>query len=416
MTDQCEQIVIYGASAYGLTFLRQVEERYGPVAAFADSSPYKQGSLCGGREILSLSECQYLYPDCRYYIGAGFSAFEPIQANLTKANIGQERIINAKGGLVRKRSCRWLENYCIITNDACGCCCEQPPLIFAMETVDEESFMAFLQVRAAAAAGLNDRREQGTACENCPRIIEDDFLEHKSDVVSLSLAAGGICNLNCYNCTQAEERQALRGENVSACSRRNLDFLRIVKKHMDLADDLQIDIANGEITVNPLCDEILEKCRGSHVTVFTNAVQYNGKLAEMLDTGYFNLFVDLSAGMPAAYARIKGADVFAQAAENIVSYAQHGPVRLKYIFFEGINDNKAEVDAFIELVAKTGHIAEVAVSSDMTIVNQDVKQSTLDLIVYFLRQLRLRRIPCGLIEPAFTADDSRRIKNLFLKG
>ena len=102
-------------------------------------------------------------------------------------------------------------------------------------------------------------------------------------------------------------------------------------------------------------------------TFLTNGSIYREKFTEYLKTGRVQkVQASIDAGTRETYHKVKGLDAFDKVRENLQKYGLRNldSFILKYIFLEGLNDNKADVDGFIDFCKDVG-CNKITISSDL---------------------------------------------------
>jgi adenine C2-methylase RlmN of 23S rRNA A2503 and tRNA A37 len=81
----------------------------------------------------------------------------------------------------------------------------------------------------------------------------------------------------------------------------------------------------------------------------------------MLSREGSSLFVSIDAGTESTFYRVKGRDCYNEVFENLRRYSKFGRIDMKYILIEGVNDDRKDLDGFLELCksvdAASAHIS-----------------------------------------------------------
>ena len=124
------------------------------------------------------------------------------------------------------------------------------------------------------------------------------------------------------------------------------------------------------------------------------------------------MILSLDSGCMETYKKIKQVDKFDKIIKNLQQYIKKSPsavnqIRMKYIFLEGINDNKEEIEKFLNLVRNLG-IRNVEISINYQKKYADSKYPVPvhfnELLVFFrsyAEKLRLNIITTARIRMIF---------------
>jgi molybdenum cofactor biosynthesis enzyme MoaA len=180
--------------------------------------------------------------------------------------------------------------------------------------------------------------------------------------------------------------------------------------------DATVELASGELGINPDAENIIELCSvGGHpVTLASNATVYNRKISELLGFPNSMMMVSMDSGTPETFYKIKRLDVFHQVVANIKKYrTDNAKVCLKYIILPGINDNDADITGFLEL-AEECDIGEILISHDMYDKNA-LTPHAVDMTASLIALAERRSISASVNNTAFIKDDWARIADVVNK-
>jgi molybdenum cofactor biosynthesis enzyme MoaA len=114
-------------------------------------------------------------------------------------------------------------------------------------------------------------------------------------------------------------------------------------------EDAVVAFGVGEFTVDKGHPAFLRKLARHPLMLDTNGYLFSEAAANILKQGCAELCVSIDAGTPETYRRLKGVDGFGQVCANMREYSKHGRIVLKFIMFEGINVNDADISGFYAL-------------------------------------------------------------------
>ena len=106
--------------------------------------------------------------------------------------------------------------------------------------------------------------------------------------------------------------------------------------------------------VNMLLD-----CGCDNIRVHSSGVKYSNAIERGLAEGKLTLVVSVDSGTPETYENIKRVNHFNKVWENLKKYAASQTTDLykaktKYIIYPGFNDNKEELDKWLDLTVEAG--------------------------------------------------------------
>ena len=213
------------------------------------------------------------------------------------------------------------------------------------------------------------RNERPNPCSGCPHLVYNFW--HKTiklNTISFgSCQPGDVCNYKCIYCFAEKHLNNPRSVTEGYTTYEVIKTLSFMPEYNN--SDMWINIANGEFTANRDCDLMLDVLMKMpwKTTFLTNGSIYREKFTEYLKTGRVQkVQASIDAGTPETYHKVKGLDAFDKVRENFKKYGlkDHKDFILKYIFLEGLNDNEADVDGFIDFCKDVG-CKKFTISSDL---------------------------------------------------
>ncbi len=233
-------------------------------------------------------------------------------------------------------------------------------------------------------------------CKLCPILEEKDWKEFDGKIHKITIFNWKHCNAACFYCSVHSD--FFEGIKKSD----DYDALPIIEKLIKedrLTSDTFVAFMGGEPTIleefPAILKILLEKnCR---VEVLSNGIKYEPSIGKMLKAENHNtICISLDCGFRESYKRIKRVDKFNDVTSTIKKYIKDAGekanrVKVKYIIFPNVNDNKKEIDAFFDFCKQAG-VKTVAravnhVESKMdTTSNQAIETSVIKAYSYFKRQ------------------------------
>lgn len=200
-------------------------------------------------------------------------------------------------------------------------------------------------------------------CSHCMYLHDADESEISDKINFIEINHWNECNCACFYCSAREATK------LKITTKRNqkgvADVLSMLKKleKLNLLDkDLKLSFVGGEPTllkdfVNIIKFTIKHKFS---VDILTNGILYEKYIPKALlasNNSYMNISLD--CGCRETYKRIKGVDEFDNVVKNLARYVKDSKeaskrIMAKYIILEGVNDNKEEIDKWLDLCIKIG--------------------------------------------------------------
>jgi pyruvate-formate lyase-activating enzyme len=284
-------------------------------------------------------------------------------------------------GFEWRRGCTQLDRYFAYFGDSMSTCCGgRGPNIKCSGDLAKD-FGALREACEAIADAF--RAGRPTGCGPCGDVYYGYYAKKPEFThINISASKGMRCNSKCFYCMGRATLERSR-EIIYETD----DFIRQLD---GLTDIKRIWFSNGEISVNPDAGAALEfvKKRGYDVTFITNCFVYREEIAEMLGSGdKYMIITSPDCGTRESFARIKGVDCFENTVRNIKRYAATGGrVQLKWIFLEGLNDNGADMNGFLDLCAEIKPCV-VGVTTDYHRREEKMSDALFGKFKYLLQQL-----------------------------
>jgi pyruvate-formate lyase-activating enzyme len=397
-------VILYGAGGHAQECIdRWLAEGLNPVC-FVDADAQKHNKTLGGLGILPLSAAIERYPDYVLRLTQTYENLPGVTEDLLRSGIPRCRIGYADPFEWRK-GCGQMGRHIGLAYDTFHICCHDTFYQRVARTENIDSVVG--EAKKYVAELIDDlRKGRSTSCDQCPALREGIWdKEPKLWRVGISSDFDATpCDFKCVYCVD--------GVRCSRAVDKSITPLEVIKKvHAAIKDDAVIlGLAAGEITVAPWGDAALdfirEKCWYTQLS--TNASVYNEKIAALLRDGIIEVNVSLDAGTRETFARVKGRDCWNAVKDNAGKYAAaRGKFHLKYIMLEGINDNKADMDGFLELCGK---LKVGAILSANTLALKPLTRAMLDSYLYFAKRAVKKNISVTLLEEYLFPEDREQIK------
>jgi len=365
-----KKVILYGAGENALLTHKLTLTRIGdsePIA-FCDRDPHKHGKHFLDLPVLSFAGAKEQFGVFDVYVTANERHAPDIIGYLLENGVKPGNIINYEP-VEKRKGCVFLESVLLLQFNGgfvsvkiCDCISEggatrgRPEFNIAPSEFSGDSFGKAIAYMDGLADAIVDGHVP-ECCKDCPFIKEQYYFVNR---VKRHVILGGnvACNYKCLHCTNGvlfEKYQSSVYDDL------NIAMDTIMASGV-MHEDAVIAFGVGEPTIDSNHAAFLRKIEKHPLILFSNGYLFSDAVADVLRRGCAELCVSIDAGTPETYHKIKGVDGFKQVCANIRKYAEHGTVILKYILFEGINVNDADIGGFYALADETA--AMVLLSRD----------------------------------------------------
>ena len=168
------------------------------------------------------------------------------------------------------------------------------------------------------------------------------------------------CDCSCTYCCE----QYLSGRKIVLKPKKSdyYDLLPIIKElyKQNMIDKKELDVhfQGGNVSVLEEFNDLVNifiKNGVKRVEIATNGIKYLPQIEQICNKTFVDVNISIDAGTKETYKKIKTVDKFEDLIQNLKKYAKL-PIllRLKYILVRGINDNKEEIENYINLMKEIG--------------------------------------------------------------
>ncbi|MCI8650072.1 MAG: radical SAM protein [Anaerotruncus sp.] len=394
--SSCEQIAallqagkpvaLWGASNDAILLVNELWNRFKLAPHYMiDSDPHKQGKLFMGIPIVTFKQALASKPDLSVYIVGSNYKYQITGTLINQLQFPKERILNYEP-VVWRKGCMFIENALqCVGKHVCFCSSDfgkkrSPRVMFHDDY--ERAVEEWSALRDNISSCLEN--EIPCSCTGCCCVKEDWYAANRQ-IHLVNYSEGGVCNFACIYCNAA----AKHSKGVSDAEINLAEMLSVLEKKQLLAEDLHIDYSPGEPVLHPRKERYYESFCGKYTTlVMTNASVYDPSLENCLSAGKAALCVSVDAGTADTFYQVKGRNVFEKVCENLREYsrAANGVVGLKYIFLPDVNDNKTDIEGFVQLCDAV-RPAIVLLSYDIFHPVQTLTQHTFEMVQLLIAQL-----------------------------
>lgn len=215
---------------------------------------------------------------------------------------------------------------------------------------------------------LHKNNKAPECCKNCTNFKKDKWSNKiNKKMFWIPLNHYKICNLKCTHCGYRKNDDDQKDTNHEKV----LNLLKSLQEKGKLDKNCTIAIGGGEPSINKGIEKILQFCLDNNykALINSNGAKYSEIITNGVNKGLFTLDLTPDAGSKDVYLKIKGADFFDVAWENIKKYTQStdGKANVKFIIEEGnVNDVQNMINKCLEVGVK-----HVTLAFDLFIKKED---------------------------------------------
>jgi len=183
------------------------------------------------------------------------------------------------------------------------------------------------------------------------------------------------CDCNCTYCSQAQ---------FYPDRSQNYELLPIIQKlyetkMIDL-DNLKVEFQGGNISLLKEFEALMREFYAHNCDDFVilmNAIQYIPILEKFGCNAKSHICISLDAGTRETFKKIKNIDAFDKVIENIKTLRKNSQaqISLKYIIIKDVNDNKEELEQFLNILKEIGNVnpAYLEIDYNNTLLSQGTR-------------------------------------------
>jgi pyruvate-formate lyase-activating enzyme len=402
-------IIFYGAGKYARENIgRWLSAGLNPIC-FADADKGKWGTSIHGCEILPLSEIQSKYPGYILYLTVSREKLLSVTNDLISTGVPRERL-KCADNMEFRLGCGVLGKSVQFSHHRLLMCCA--PQVWENEYyhIPFETIQDGFDTYNRHCAGLIEKFRNGMPglCNKCPNLSVDYWETEPqiNEIVFSSGFYGDLCNFSCCYCISKDRFKLEKWGRLL----KPMDVLRELGRRYGNSN-IRLTLANGEVTARKDCDRILSFLKTSpwEIGLITNAAIYRDSIVELSRNGKrVEMVISLDAGTPETYAKVKGVDCFDKTCDNIEKYVKAGAaVTLKYIILQGINDNCADIDGFLQIANRLRTF--VSISGNQHGIDTPLSDRTLGLILRLARDCVDSGLVCSYTGDCFHERDGQKI-------
>ena len=199
-------------------------------------------------------------------------------------------------------------------------------------------------------------------CQKCIHLKDVGNEEVNDKIRKIDIFHWNECNCGCFYCSN---RNSTKFKIVNHKVKGQINILKSLDKLKKLGvldDKLAIHTHGGEPTILKEFGDILKFALKYNypVNIMSNGILYEKLIPQVLKIPNSVITISLDAGTRETYKQIKKVDKFNDVIKNVKSYVKDlgeeysSHIIMKYIILKGINDNKEEIDKWINICVSAG--------------------------------------------------------------
>lgn len=261
--------------------------------------------------------------------------------------------------------CDELNNVLSCFHDRIMSCCtgQIGPVYYEAYKGQKIDWDAFRKVKYDAFELLNDENIDKSPCKGCFFLRERKPEDKVSPTFkTINVSHWTQCNCGCIYCARMFDSKG----KITYKQQKSeyYDFLPLLKQlyKQELLDrkNLFACIQGGDISVlkefEPIIKEFMKQGLKDFY-ILSNNIRYQPIIKKLLDKNMVLYETSLDCGTPEIYKKLKRVDEFKSSVNNLRKYAKSAhpeKITVKYILIEHINDNKEELQKFVDLMSDIG--------------------------------------------------------------
>ncbi len=384
-----DNIIFYGAGSFATANIKSLKKVANPIC-FVDQNEMHHHKFIDDIEVLSLDNALSLYPNAYFLVTMVHQNESNIIDYLIKnKNIPPNKILRQCDFFEIHKGCAYLNQEVAINGNKLEFCCmgtsAKKPLPIPIDfNYPSEAIEKHAKLRKNILTSLKNQVDSDL-CKGCVHLIEGIYpIADKIQVVNI--AGMEACQFRCIYCPMNDSYNGIHYNEG------NIKLLQEFISRNMLSDNVLIRIGGGEPTIQPHADELFRLCSLYPCQILTNAGHYSKSLFDLLSNNKnSHILVSMDSGTRETFKKVKRVDLWEKTVDNLIKYSKsNGRILLKYILLPGINDNKLDLDGFINLAFRI-NTSEIYISSN-TYDKNSLEQDTIDIAKYIISQARKKNI------------------------
>ena len=194
-------------------------------------------------------------------------------------------------------------------------------------------------------------------CKGCVFLEEKDW-DEEDYINFLQFNYWIQCNSKCTYCYEVQNKKIF--DKIKPYNTVPI-INEMIEKNI-LRKGGEIAFGGGEPTIAPEFEDLIKLLTESgfrNMRIHSSGIKFSPAIEEAIKKGVLNVVISIDSGCEKTYKKIKTVNSFKKVVENMKKYAaanknNFGLMTSKYIIIPNVNDNRKEIDLWIETVKSIG--------------------------------------------------------------
>lgn len=205
-----------------------------------------------------------------------------------------------------------------------------------------------------------EEHRKGNIMPNCVGCV---FLEEKEwdeeDYINfLQFNYWVACNSKCTYCYEVQNRKIF--EKIKPYN--TVPVIKEMIENKILRPGGEVSFGGGEPTIAPEFEELINLLTENgfkNMRIHSSGIKFSPAIENAIKKGVLNVVISIDAGCEKTYKKVKNVNAYKKVLDNMKKYAAanknyYGLMTSKYIIIPNVNDNRKEIDMWIDSVVKAG--------------------------------------------------------------
>ncbi len=166
------------------------------------------------------------------------------------------------------------------------------------------------------------------------------------------------CNSKCSYCYEVQNRKIF--DKIKPYN--TVPIIKDMIEKKILRPGGEVAFGGGEPTIAPEFEDLIKLLTDnnfSNMRIHSSGIKYSPAIENAIKKGVLNVVISIDSGCEKTYKKIKNVNAYKKVLENMNKYAQantnnYGLMTSKFIIIPNVNDNRKEIDLWIDSVRNIG--------------------------------------------------------------
>ncbi len=194
-------------------------------------------------------------------------------------------------------------------------------------------------------------------CQGCVFLEEKDW-DEEDYINFLQFNYWVQCNSKCVYCYEVQNKKIF--DKIKPYN--TVPIIKDMIEKNILRPGGEVSFGGGEPTIAPEFEDLINLLTENNfrnMRIHSSGIKFSPAIENAIKKGVLNVVISIDAGCDKTYKKIKNVNAYKKVLENMKKYAKantygYGLMTSKYIIIPNINDNRKEIDAWIDSVQAIG--------------------------------------------------------------